>query len=51
MKKSLTKVKKISNPLARMLLLKDSPFKTKVTANKKKYNRKKQSIVDYDDEL
>ena len=51
MRKSLTKAKKTSNPLARTLLLKDSPFKTRITANKKKYNRKKQSIVDCNDEL
>jgi len=43
------KVRKTSNPLARILLLKDSPFKTRIIANKKKYNRKKQSIVDFDE--
>ena len=47
MKKSLTKVKKTSNWLARMLLLKDSPFKTRIVQSKKKYNRKKNVDFDY----
>ena len=48
MKKSLTKVKKTSNWLARMLLLKDSPFKTRIVQSKKKYSRKKNVDFDYD---
>ena len=48
MKQNGTKVKKISNWLARMLLLKDSPFKNRIVQSKKKYNRKKNVDFDYD---
>ena len=48
MKQNGTKVKKTSNWLARMLLLKDSPFKTRIVQSKKKYNRKKNVDFDYD---
>ena len=48
MKQNGTKVKKTSNLLARMLLLKDSPFKTRIVQSKKKYSRKKNVDFDYD---
>ena len=37
------------NWIARLLCLKDSPFKTKIIQSKKKYNRKKK--VDFDDNV
>lgn len=49
MKQNGTKVKKISNWVAKMLCIKDSPFKTKIVQSKKKYNRKKK--VDFDDNV
>ena len=48
MRKNLKKAKKTSNWLARMLLLKDSPFKNRIVQSKKKYNRKKNVDFDYD---
>ena len=48
MKKSLTKAKKTSNLIARLLCLKDSPFKSRIIQSKKKYNRKKKVDLDYD---
>ena len=48
MKQNGTKVKKISNWFAKMLCIKDSPFKTRIVQSKKKYNRKKKVDFDYD---
>ena len=48
MRKNSTKVKKTYNWIARLLCLKDSPFKTKIIQSKKKYNRKKKVDLDYD---
>ena len=48
MKQNGTKVKKISNWLAKMLCIKDSPFKTRIVQSKKKYTRKKKVDFDYD---
>ena len=49
MKQNGTKVKKISNWFAKILCIKDSPFKTRIVQSKKKYNRKKK--VDFDDNV
>jgi hypothetical protein len=42
------KVRKTSNWIARLLCLKDSPFKSRIIQSKKKYNRKKKVDLDYD---
>ena len=48
MKQNGKKVKKISNWFAKMLCIKDSPFKTRIVQSKKKYSRKKNVDFDYD---
>ena len=44
----LKKAKKTYNWIARLLCLKDSPFKSRIIQSKKKYNRKKKVDLDYD---
>ena len=48
MKQNGKKVRKTSNWIARLLCLKDSPFKSRIIQSKKKYNRKKNVDFDYD---
>ncbi len=48
MKQNGKKVRKTSNWIARLLCLKDSPFKSRIIQSKKKYNRKKKVDLDYD---